>query len=108
MPREDYRGMRDTDVAEKMWNRRTIIADIEQMIASGLWPPGTKLPTREDMARHYGVGKTAIDGVIDIMKAAGTLRGVQGGRVYVAGGAASETTGPMPTDTDGHDGKPNP
>ncbi len=90
--------MRDMSVAVK-WNRRAIIADIEQMISSGLWPPGTKLPTREQLRAHYGVGKDTIDGVMDIMIATKQLDGGRGQRVRVAGAEENEATGTLPEST---------
>lgn len=101
--------MRGTSVAEK-WNRRMIIADIEDMIARGRdgdptgWKPGEKLPTREALQAHYRASKHVIDGVIDIMKAAGKLRGVQGGRVYVAGAPDVDNTAELPPDPESSPG----
>lgn len=80
--------------------RHEIIADIERMIDEGLWPPGTKLPTHKALAAHYGIGETALDGIMDILKARGIITGVRGGRRYVPGAPEEdEATGGMPPES---------
>lgn len=81
-------------VVEKVWNRRAIIADIERMIRDGEWPPGTRVPTREQLRDYYGATKGAVDGAIDYLVASRQLAGgVQGQRLRVPGGDEQETGG---------------
>ena len=87
--------MRETGVTRRM-TRQEIIADIERMISSGEWPPGTKLPTHKALAEHYGISTTQLDGIMDFLKGRQLITGIQGGRRYVTGAPEQDATGVLP------------
>lgn len=71
---------------------RRVIADIRARIASGEWPPGTKLPTTAELRELYRVqfasptlATATVQSALAILKETGELRGQQGLGVFVAG-----------------------
>lgn len=61
-----------------------IIADLSARIASGEYPPGTKLPTHRDLASLYSVSTSTAERIYDALKAGGLVVGRQGDAMYVA------------------------
>jgi DNA-binding GntR family transcriptional regulator len=63
--------------------KQQIIDDIEAKIASGEWPPGTKLPSATQLCDQYDVSRMTVRSAIDYLKAVRTLEGAPGSGVYV-------------------------
>jgi DNA-binding GntR family transcriptional regulator len=61
-----------------------IVDDLTARIRSGELAPGTKLPTKRQLADHYDVGTTTIDVVMALLRNEGWVRGHQGRGVFVA------------------------
>lgn len=61
-----------------------IADDIADRIASGEYPPGSRLPRYLDLSNLYGVGATTISVVIALLKDRGLVEGEQGKGVFVA------------------------
>ncbi len=75
------------------WGRTSIAADIAHQIDTGQLPPGTKLPSRAQLAALYAnesgdVSETTIMRALDPLMFTGRVRGEQGRGVYVVGPAA--------------------
>lgn len=66
------------------WARKTIIADLVHQIDTGILPPGTKLPSRAELADLYTVSRSTIMWALDPLIFSGKLRGEQGRGVFVA------------------------
>jgi GntR family transcriptional regulator len=58
---------------------------IAARIAAGEWPPGTPLPTTESFAAEYEVAEATAYRALVLLIDRGLVRGVRGGRRYVAG-----------------------
>ncbi|MBA4800060.1 MAG: histidine utilization repressor [Rhizobiales bacterium] len=52
---------------------RRILADIEDKIVSGAWPPGHQLPFEVDMAVHYGVSRMTVNKVMGQLVQSGLI-----------------------------------
>lgn len=71
--------------------RRRIIDDIRGRIASGEWPPGSKLPSTRELVAFYktqlpapALAVTTVRHAISVLIETGELRGQQGLGVFVA------------------------
>lgn len=77
--------------------------DLREQIRKGQLAPGEKLPTKKQLAAHYGVGETSIDNAMLLLRAERWVRGHQGRGVFVAerppedDGGAKPDPGPDPT-----------
>lgn len=63
---------------------RQIANAIEADITAGRLKPGQKLPTTRELAEQYRHSPGTVRKAIDVLVAAGVLRGHQGVAVYVA------------------------
>jgi GntR family transcriptional regulator len=70
---------------------RRIHADIRARIASGEWPPGTKLPSTRELVEFYRglfgsptVAPSTVRHAVSLLIELGELRGQQGLGVFVA------------------------
>ena len=57
--------------------------DLREQIRSETLTAGAKLPTKRQLAEHYGVGLQAIDAAMIVLKTEGLVRGHQGRGVFV-------------------------
>lgn len=58
--------------------------DLRKQIQAGLLAPGSKLPTKRELAVRYSVGETSIDTAMVVLRGEGWVRGHQGRGVFVA------------------------
>ncbi|MGI6496498.1 MAG: GntR family transcriptional regulator [Kiritimatiellia bacterium] len=63
--------------------QRAILADLRRKIVSGVYPPGSRLPTRLELHRHYQASLATVQVVLDRLARDGfvTARGRQGTHV---------------------------
>lgn len=57
---------------------QSIAADLRRKIESGEWPPGTRLPTKRELAARYQVNPATIDHAMILLKAEGLVVGHRG------------------------------
>lgn len=69
-------------------------AAITDLIESGEYPPGAKLPSQRELCDAHGVSLQVVRTALDRLKARGVVVGVPGSGYYVAGDVA-------PTSDDG-------
>ncbi|MED4602771.1 FadR/GntR family transcriptional regulator [Paenibacillus validus] len=60
-----------------------ISRDLLNMIESGKFPPGSKLPTEMELAAHFGVSRIPIREALSVLRAAGVINSRQGGGSFV-------------------------
>lgn len=60
-----------------------IVDDIAARIASGEYPPGTRLPSQRDLAELYTVGTSTAYRIFEELKRRGLVVGSQGRGMYV-------------------------
>jgi GntR family transcriptional regulator len=75
---------------------REVADDLDARIQSGEYPPGSKIPSYSELKAIYGVGVTAVQRAILVLRERGLVEGVAGRGVYVrespsAGKDASDT-----------------
>jgi len=56
---------------------------ISKDISDGLYPPGTKMPTRMDLMKKYNIARASVDKVIRTLVKEGLLASTQGSGTYV-------------------------
>ncbi|MCF0093197.1 winged helix-turn-helix transcriptional regulator [Micromonospora orduensis] len=62
-----------------------VLADeLRTKIESGAWPPGTKLPSRSQLCKEYGVSDTVVGKAMMILRATGLTETLEGVGVFVA------------------------
>ncbi len=66
-----------------------LVADIRYRIASGVWPPGSRLPSTDKLVEQYkpmlqGGSRSTVRRALGELLATGELRGHKGVAVYVA------------------------
>lgn len=62
-----------------------VLADeLRQKIESGEWLPGTKLPSRSQLCKDYGVSDTVVGKAMMILRATGLTETLEGVGVFVA------------------------
>ena len=62
-----------------------VLADeLRQKIESGEWPPGTKLPSRSQLCKQYGVSDTVVGKAMMILRVTGLTETLEGVGVFVA------------------------
>jgi GntR family transcriptional regulator len=64
---------------------QTVVDDIRGQIRDGVLRPGDKLPTKREMCVQYGVSGQVIDAAMMVLRLDGTVEGIQGKGIYVAG-----------------------
>ncbi|MFD1085825.1 winged helix-turn-helix domain-containing protein [Micromonospora andamanensis] len=57
--------------------------DLAERIASGEFPPGSKLPSRRELIEHYGVTEPVIDRAMQVLRIKGMTETLPGVGVYV-------------------------
>lgn len=63
--------------------RKRVIAGITGAIADGVYAPGEKLPSIEQLADHYGTGQTTVKSALAILRDRGTIRSHPGKGTFV-------------------------
>ncbi|KKK39843.1 GntR family transcriptional regulator [Mesobacillus campisalis] len=76
-------------MAEKVKVSQTISHELLDMIDTGKFPPGSKLPTEMELAAHFGVSRIPIREALSVLRAAGVISSRQGGGSYVEERAAT-------------------
>lgn len=76
-------------MAEKVKISQTISRELLNMIESGKYPPGSKLPTEMELAAHFSVSRIPIREALSVLRAAGVISSRQGGGSYVEEKAAT-------------------
>ncbi|SDZ07283.1 regulatory protein, gntR family [Micromonospora pattaloongensis] len=62
-----------------------VLADaLRAKIESGEWAPGTKLPSRSQLCKDYGVSDTVVGKAMMILRATGLTETLEGVGVFVA------------------------
>ncbi|GGU52379.1 GntR family transcriptional regulator [Streptomyces lavendofoliae] len=82
-----------------------IAANLRQLIMSGDWEPGSKIPTTEDLVGEYGASNVTIQRALGILKTEGLLEGRAGSGVYVRE-RATQTIQPASFMAPAEDGQP--
>lgn len=62
---------------------QTIYADLRQAIVSGDYPPGSALPSYDELRERYNTAAPTIRSAVDLLKSEGLVRGVPGKGVIV-------------------------
>lgn len=65
-----------------------IVEDLADRIQRGQYPPDTRLPTYDELARLYSVSPATIGTVIKVLKAKNLVYGIAGKGVFVEASAA--------------------
>lgn len=60
-----------------------IADDLTERIASGEFPPGSKLPSRRELIEHYGVTEPVIDRAMQVLRIKGMTETLPGVGVFV-------------------------
>jgi GntR family transcriptional regulator, transcriptional repressor for pyruvate dehydrogenase complex len=60
-----------------------ISRELLNMIETGKFPPGSKLPTEMELTSHFGVSRAPIREALSMLRAAGVITSRQGGGSYV-------------------------
>lgn len=68
----------------------TVAAQIAQLIASGHYAEGDKLPSERVIAEEFGIGRSSIREALRLLEARGVLRIVHGVGVFVSSGEERE------------------
>lgn len=63
--------------------KRVILA-IRENIASGHWPPGQQIPSKNEISRDLGISPASVRRAMDILRRSGELDGTARTRLYVA------------------------
>ncbi len=61
-----------------------IIDDVNELVESGRWPAGHRVPRPAELAAEYHVSVGTVRRALDLLKDRGVLEGRQGKGVYVA------------------------
>jgi GntR family transcriptional regulator len=61
-----------------------IASDLERRIASGEYPPGSRLPTYVQVAERYGVGVTTAQAALRVLRVKGLTTSQPGVGIFVA------------------------
>ncbi|MFI2666590.1 winged helix-turn-helix domain-containing protein [Micromonospora carbonacea] len=61
-----------------------IADDLAERIATGEFPPGSKLPSRRELIEHYGVTEPVIDRAMQVLRIKGMTETLPGVGVFVA------------------------
>lgn len=62
---------------------QTIVADVQNSVATGALRPGQKLPSITELAAQYGCSETVVKTALAVLRATGTVEGHQGKGVFV-------------------------
>jgi DNA-binding GntR family transcriptional regulator len=60
-----------------------VAADLRAKIESGVYPPGTPLPSWSQIGREYGVSHSVVAKVMMLLRAAGLVETLDGVGVFV-------------------------
>src|SRR5919204_2234542 len=60
-----------------------VVAQIEQMVASGEWPVGSKIPPEPELVAALGIGRNTVREAIRALEHAGVLEPRRGDGTYV-------------------------
>ncbi|MFC6017816.1 GntR family transcriptional regulator [Plantactinospora solaniradicis] len=63
--------------------KQRVIADLTRRIRAGEWRPGTRIPSRAQLAAEYGVSEQTIRDATRELVTAGLLESVRRGGLYV-------------------------
>lgn len=66
-----------------------VVLDIGEKIRSGVYQPGSKLPTEVEIMRHYGVSRTVVREAISRLQAAGIAQTRHGVGTFIVGNRES-------------------
>lgn len=88
----DWSGLAGSTVMSTDPYYQRVISDIRTRVASGEWPPGTKLPSTRELVRMYqdqlrspSLSISTVRRAVGLLTAFGELRGDQGLGVFVVG-----------------------
>ena len=76
-----------------MVSRKDFIGAVRDRIATGVWPPGFKLPSSVRLAELFDVSESLVNHAMAILVETGEIRSVPGGARYVPGAPPDEHTG---------------
>lgn len=77
-------GRQPGSIAMPKYPYRRVADDLRARITAGEFPPGAKLPTRKQLAAHYGVSDIVIGAAMRELASAGVTESLPGVGVYVA------------------------
>jgi GntR family transcriptional regulator, histidine utilization repressor len=64
---------RESDAGARGSLHQTILADIEDKILTGAWPPGHRIPFEHELTEHYGCSRMTVNKVLTQLAASGLL-----------------------------------
>ncbi len=76
--------METISISTNLTLHRKILADIEEKIVSGTWPPGHRIPFEVDLATHYDVSRMTVNKVMGQLAQAGLIERRRKGGSFVA------------------------
>lgn len=85
-------GQNDTDLfAGSVVPRYAQLAEVfRQRIARGIWLPGTRLPSNEELSREYGVARVTIRQAVDLLARDRLVEAKQGRGTFVTGSVIAD------------------
>jgi GntR family histidine utilization transcriptional repressor len=72
MKDETSKNDRPAEAAPASLHQR-ILADVEQRILSGAWPPGHRIPSEHELTEHYGCSRMTVNKVLTQLARAGLI-----------------------------------
>lgn len=78
----------------------TLVEDIERKISSGVWPPGTQLPTERELEQRLGVSRNTLRKGLRRLEDAGKILRQVGRGTFVAGTFQALNRGLEPASAD--------
>ncbi|MFE9003034.1 GntR family transcriptional regulator [Streptomyces sp. NPDC007875] len=61
-----------------------LAAHLRQLIETGEWPPGYRIPSHAQLQQQHGVGRGVVEYAVQQLRREGLIEGVRRGRPYVA------------------------
>jgi GntR family transcriptional regulator len=77
---------------------RQIAEDLRAQIASGEYPPGSRLPTKADLMAQYHVAVNTVERAIEELRQAGLVETAQGAGMFVREPPSGSAPSPSATD----------
>lgn len=69
-------------IQQRVYN--SIVTQILELIDTGSWKPGQKIPTERELAMDLNVGRSSVREALRILEAMRTIRIIQGDGVYIS------------------------
>lgn len=83
--------MESSEKKERVGVSEQIFSYIKDRIATGIWKPGDKIPSENELCKQMGVSRISVRAAISKLESLGILKGIRGKGTFVC-----ETTAYMP------------